>query len=296
MTIRARRRVLGAEDAGDADVVAVASRSCASDASEMSDSKKNEKSMMRAAVDTGVTTGVALGSAALVGTGTTGFIVAGASAAVPGVLSMLADWNGQRRSKRWAKWIAAYVAADENIDAEEVEAHLHANASDPFVQATILEGARAVDEALADEVVPVLARLTRTYVSSGSKADAFFRGTRRMLSDLSDDEVRALTAMVQRVIRLGVVGQVGEVRLMHDKPVGAPVLECTWLVEGEDGKREYRERLNLGHLPHALRLFHLFKVNDLGFDSSAGSFGASSGPGIVHVPVDTFAKLWPLLG
>jgi hypothetical protein len=67
-------------------------------------------------------------------------------------------------------------------------------------QRSTLEAVRRLLDALADEVAAPLAALTTEYVNARKAPDGFFRGTARLLSDLTSEEFAAL-AKVLRFIR-----------------------------------------------------------------------------------------------
>jgi hypothetical protein len=224
---------------------------------------------------------IAAGALAVGATPATSVGLAVGAGLITAVTGRLTGWQSRKRERRVVAWIGAYVEGSPDLDPELVEAEIHAKAEhNPVIQEVILEGARAIDEALADVVLPTLARLTRSYRVSERPADAFFRGVRRMLSDLDGEEFAAFTLLIKRLLsddrvdtveyfRLEIEGKTGEVERWH--VVTTP--------EGKQGG----ERMTCGDIPHALRLFHLLKVNGLGADSSVGGFSAGAGPEIVHI-------------
>jgi hypothetical protein len=126
--------------------------------------------------------------------------LAGALAAAPVVLNAVAQAFLHRSRRRWAIWYEGYKKAADVIDPEVLEAELQANASDPVVQELIVESARAIGEAVADVVIPVMARLTRMYESERRPVDEFFRGMRRVLSDLDSRQFDDLREIVRRAL------------------------------------------------------------------------------------------------
>lgn len=195
----------------------------------------------------------------------------------------------ERRERRWGRWIEAYIRADPSVDEAEVEAHLHAKGDDPLVQEVVLEGVRAIDEALVDIVVPALARLTRQYVTTGRQADGFFRGVRRTLTDLTSEEYAALLGLLQRLEALDVATSQPDVHLHYRATAEQPIPQLHYMRPYSEEERKRRSTFNeavpMGQLDHFLRLFHLLKTNGLGRDSStSGKFGGASGPHVIVVP------------
>jgi hypothetical protein len=193
-------------------------------------------------------------------------LVAGAATVLAGLVGGGFKFLVARAESRWHLWYAAYVEGFAE-DPALVEAHLHAEAEDPIVQELVVENARAIAEALTDSVVPVLARLTREYKSAKRRPDAFFRGMRRVLSDLSEDEYGALRGLVglaasvdPRDNRMRWVGldRIGETVHLHALTVGDPV--------GSLQSERHAESL---WSPVLERLFHLLDANGLATDTHA---------------------------
>lgn len=257
-------------------------------------SAKDKVNVSATAVAAATGGALATGAAPLVA----GLLGAGAGATGP-LLAMVGGWLQEKRERRMSAFLDEYYRAGPSADPEAVEAELHARSDDAIVQELVIEGVRAVDEVLADAVVPILARLTRQYVSQGRGADAFFRGVRRVLNDLSNDEFGALRSIVQRVVALGIPTTPDALRLeQHEghpsKPEG---LTCNWLDEPEDGgKSTWAGRQLLGEAPHARRLFYLLKANGLGEDAPTGGFTSTGGPGVIYVLREVVDRLWVLLG
>jgi hypothetical protein len=138
-----------------------------------------------------------------------------------------------------------------------------AEGDDPVVQEVIVESARAVDECLEDAVVPALARLTRQYASNQTKADSFFRGMRRLLSDLSEEEFAAFRAFVDRILREPLPPGQLVVELVYEDVFPSPIPQL-FMFKGQ-GKAQ--ERVLIGEFGRVARLFHLLKLNDLARES-----------------------------
>ncbi|HEY1693090.1 MAG TPA: hypothetical protein VGG39_13070 [Polyangiaceae bacterium] len=67
----------------------------------------------------------------------------------------------------------------------------------PLSAEFVAEAARLIAEALADEVVPVMGRMVHLYESKGRAADGFFRGVRRVLTDVTSEEFHGLYEIMQ---------------------------------------------------------------------------------------------------
>lgn len=218
-------------------------------------------------------------------------IVAGSAVGLVAILGTASTWLRDRSTRRWTANYAAYLHASPNVDPGVVEAELHAKSDDPHVLELVLENARMIAEALTDSAVPVLGRLTREYVSNDRHADAFFRGMRRLLTDLSEDEFKALGDLMVRASSVTLPGeQPSDVELMvfkftedHEPQlyavrrtiVGAPNdggsnVAGVW--QSKEG--EQQQRLPLGRFEFALRLFNLLKTNGLG-TVGIGKWGVS---------------------
>ncbi len=257
-------------------------------------SARDKVNVSATAIAGGAGAALAAGASPLVA----GLLGAGAGTAGP-LLAMVGGWLQEKRERRLSGFLGEYYRAGPAADPDAVEAELHARSEDPLIQELVIEGLRAVDEVLADAVVPVLARLTREYVSNARGADWFFRGVRRVLSDLTNEEFEALRSIVQRVVAVGIPTAADPLRLEHheghpSKPEG---LTCNWTEEPEDGgKASWAGRKILGDAPHARRLFYLLKANGLGEDAPTGGFTSTGGPGVVYVPREVIDRLWVLLG
>jgi hypothetical protein len=154
-----------------------------------------------------------------------------------------------------------------SVDPELDEAKLHAESSDPIVQQLVIEAARLIGEALVDAVVPAMARLTRAYAAERRPADAFFRGMRRVLTDLSEQEFRDLRALLEAAHPPVEVDNTAwlelEVEFETGATTGPAALKCSAAIpsggqfEGRGGERVGRAP------PSASRLFQLLQVNSL---------------------------------
>lgn len=247
-------------------------------------------------MNVGVTGGAAAGAALLVGASPTAAAIGALGSAAPAVWATIQDANLRRRERRKEAYLDEYVRSDDwlagylegaAVDVEVAERALVLKGAAPEVQDVVIEGARALDEALSDAVVPSLARLTRHYVASAMCADAFFRGMRRLLSELDSDEFVALCELVSALLQVNEILALPVVELQHiSTAVGLPPV-VSYLRPNPSEV----ERVPLGNIPCALRLFHLLKVNGLARDSAAGFWGSISGPQVVVLDVGTVHRV-----
>lgn len=121
---------------------------------------------------------VATGVSADAATG--GLAVAGATG-VEWVAGAISRWRRKRQEKRLEQALEYFEDVDKLI------ALLETNEE---VAAIFLEAMRALEEALSDAAVPILARLAKDYLSVPKpRADRFFRGVLRFVRDASDAEL-----------------------------------------------------------------------------------------------------------
>jgi hypothetical protein len=171
------------------------------------------------------------------------------AAVVGSLTSTLAKALDIKRERRWQRFVQVYVAADGDIDPGVAEATLHAFSEDPDVQEAVLEAVRGIDEALADVVVPALARLTRLYTSTRRPADSFFRGMRRLLQDLNDAAFTELLVFLR-----------------------------SFKANGASSIREVDSEVAPFNTPNMGHILYLLKANALAADEVGVRLGSSHGP------------------
>jgi hypothetical protein len=246
--------------------------------------ENTKKEIVSAVVETAVAGGAgALGVVMGADPVTVALVAAGGVAATKVTNAALAHFLDRVRA-RWADFWDVYRKGRAG-DPDLAEAEVQANSDDPVLRDLVVESARAVAEALADPVIPVLARLTRAYQSEGKVADGFFRGVRRLLTDVTESEFVTLRDLISRVVALPFAPEPTAVELLYfalspDTDVQLNVL-CHVIDGGlSAGPRIAQsvrepERFRLGVFEDALRLFSLIKRNDLGTESM-GRWGVPS--------------------
>jgi hypothetical protein len=212
--------------------------------------------------------------------------VAAAKVLASSLIRKALEWSDARAERRWLAYATEYVGGQDVEDPTYAEAVLHATSDDPRVQELVLESARVIAEALADSVVPAMARLTRCYANKRRSADRFFRGMRRTLTDLSEDEFRDLRDLMNLATGPSFDPSTPrwEIRIVLPQAVSVdasgPMLDCTGVTIVE-GQVKLTTAIPLGVAPvHTPRLLQLLKVNGLA-DSGIERWGASNPPAAI---------------
>jgi len=117
----------------------------------------------------------------------------------PKMMGFLESQWRQRREKRRLVYLAEYLAGEPLDDEGQAEAELQALADDPKLRELVFDAFRVVDDAMAEEAVFVMGRLTRLYRARGLQADAFSRGVRRIMQDITADAFAALREILTAV-------------------------------------------------------------------------------------------------
>jgi hypothetical protein len=140
--------------------------------------------------------------------------------------------------------------------------------ADEEMQELVVESARAIAEALTDAIVPAMARLTRSYAMHRFRADTFFRGMRRLLTDLSDLEFCELRTMLHTAYQSLPEGHAPWVELElrgyrpGDECAQAVLVSAVWPRDGafqrKDGEGPFFPAPRT-----ASRLFHVLQANGL---------------------------------
>jgi hypothetical protein len=205
------------------------------------------------------------------------------------------DGRDRREARAWAAYFDAFLAGEK--DPETALALLAYAAENGVVQEMVAESARAIAECLSPSVVPVMGKMTHQYKTENRKVDGFFRGVRRLLTDLTDDEVRDLRTLMRLAAdaKLPEHHEVIELNFINLPPSQKPQLAYLRPSETAAEKQTgMHQREALGDVPHALRLFQLLKTNDLGRDEASGA-NRLTGPQAVVLRRETVNRLLRLL-
>jgi hypothetical protein len=207
---------------------------------------------------------------------------------------LIANLLHSRSRRRMNAFAIGYLEGASGVDQELVEAQLHARSEDPAVQELVLESARALAEALADSVVPVMARLTRLYITNERPADGFFRGVRRLLTDLTEPEFRDFRAVLEiTAAALSEPVSTDLIELRVEPPAaagGRPQLQLIY-VTTDYGSRTMSDGRTIGFAPDAaVRIFQLLRTHTLGHPG-AGPTGAAL-PTSVLLERAVVRRLW----
>jgi hypothetical protein len=218
----------------------------------------------------------------------------------PDLLRRAADrYFKDRSADRWELYLAELLRGDRAVDPRLV-AKLFAESTDEHVQELVIESARVIAEALATSVMPVMARLTATYAAPpGKRADRFFRGVRRILSDLTEEEFQDMREIVRRVVNVAITPwppwlEVRSTRHISPRrqvgdPPGEPILlVCTGFIAMPapssltPSPPRQTETFELGEPPSTTtRILHLLEVNGLAVPGVSGQ---------LNVPVPTLIE------
>lgn len=118
---------------------------------------------------------------------------------LPPVVMAMTEASARRLKNRgdrfWRSLVADWVR-NSDLTQEEVAGRLESKKDDPAVSDAIWRAVRGMMEAPNEKAAVVLGVLAAQYSRDGRRADAFFRGTVRVLSDLSDEEADELSSML----------------------------------------------------------------------------------------------------
>lgn len=228
-------------------------------------------------------------------------VIAGAALAngAGSILALFQDVAANRRRARVTRWAEAMFSSPEEASAFEQDYKLRAE--NPDFQQLIVEGLRAIDDAIDEAVVPALGRLMGEFLTS--KPDAFFRGVRRLLSDLTSGELFELEQLLQALRHPATAARIGRQTTLccrsvpgrSDQSQGDYVVSCTYPLPPEEARARSlaNDRLDLGQFPSAIRLFHLLKVNGLASEPLGGGmvFGTATGPHVADLNLAVAQRL-----
>lgn len=117
----------------------------------------------------------------------------------PKLMAVLQEKWQQRRDESCFKYLCAYLAGEPLEDEGHAEAELQALADDPKLRELVFDAFRVVDDAMAEEAVFVMGKLTRLYRTNGLQADRMSRGVRRIMQDVNSEDFAALREVLTAV-------------------------------------------------------------------------------------------------
>jgi hypothetical protein len=213
-----------------------------------------------------------------------------AGSAVTVLSTAKAWWNEliDARQEQWWQHVAKNVPPDDLSDIVEHQIH-----QDPRKKSAILESLRALSQALDDAVIPALAALTAEYLREGKSPDAFFRGTARLLTDISAEELNSLRSFVRALIEAEYKGPSFEVHYLPTGYDGKDIVRLKLPNPDEKGQPMYE--VLKATMPYGLRLFSLLKTQHLGRDNLSGFYDVASGPQVLWIERDVVYRLGGLL-
>lgn len=233
------------------------------------------------AVATGVATAAVAGATALADgkSPEQAAILAGASV-LPSILGEVfsAGLDRKRRqAKRFWEELLREIAADEGVTREEVEERIQSLSDEPYVREAIFRSLRALMDFVDDDdaVTVPLARLVAESYRQKARPDAFFRGTARLLTELSAAEVNELRRTLAWAFEGTEAGALRLVVMEHSwgpdrSPVPAPP-HFLRFIKPTGGLAEHHGRLD--GIEDPARLLHLLEAHGLAQHSDdAGYF------------------------
>lgn len=225
-------------------------------------------------------------------------------AAAQAAHGFISDWLHARQDRVFGKWLEGVLKGDTDLDPEIALAHLQAIGDDPIVQQVVLEAVRKLDEVICEAAVPAISKMTLIYLKEHRAADAFFRGTKRTLIELSTEEYSSLTWLLRTALSQKVMDAMdgldidtpgNDIRFTYEHtPQGRYELVFERLLppRGFNIAPSAMSRLKIeGDYFHLLRLFHLLRINELGHPFQRGSLVSSSASNMLIVNIDTLREL-----
>jgi len=238
----------------------------------MSEGKK--ESLVSKAKDTASAlagAGAAAGQVLLVDPGWSkpGLVAAMVLAALfPPVIAAMTETTARRMKTRGDRFYQSMVdswANDENLTAEGVAGRLEARKEDPDVADAVWRAVRGLMDAPNDAAAVPLGVLAADYAREKRKADVFFRGTVRLLSELSASEVGELQALLSWV--LGSTQRQQVLLLARNKTmVDNEIRQTPWQVTTVRDAPERGELVYEEHPTDGDRLLTLLTANGLARD------------------------------
>ncbi|WP_437546098.1 hypothetical protein WME97_41350 [Sorangium sp. So ce367] len=269
----------------------------------MTDREMRERAnaMLKDAANAVIAGGTGAGIALASGAGPSMAAIQGGAGLLPWALTTVfaiaRGWKEREVAKWWYELL--HGQEDDQVTPEEVAGLIDAHQEEPFVRETVLRSVRALGEAVDPAVVTPLAVLAREYVSEQKTPDAFFRGTARVLADLSGGEL----ADLRRVVSWG-LSTCSEDRCMlvafdQDVISGKNKDEwpkIPWRVLMFAGKFKSLDKADgvLDGVSNPNRLLRLLEMNDLATRPSSSAWGVD--PLRIMVETETLSRLARVLG
>jgi hypothetical protein len=270
----------------------------------MSDSEKRAraKSMVKDAGIALLSAGTAAGLAGAGGAGTGLAALSGGAAVLPWALTTVIAIARGWKEREAARWWYELLHGHGNDDAtpEEIAGIIDEHGEKPFVRETILRGVRAIGDAVDPAVVTPLATLARDYVRTERDPDGFFRGTARLLADLSAQELADLRELLAWIsagsardevtVTASDTEQIGK-NQWRDIPWRIRFLRDEFVGVKTDNPDPY---VTMVGIADPVRLFHLLRLNGLGMEGHGMSYDA--GPGKIVLVRSVIDRLRTVLG
>jgi hypothetical protein len=228
----------------------------------------------------------------------------GAASAGLSLGGKLWQWTAEKVEHRRTEWVRAYLGADTTVDIDPaiLDARLRAVGERPEIQALLLLAVRALDEVLAEAAVPALGRLVRDYEARGAGADAFFRGAKSLLCEVTDAELDDFGLIVREIVK-------APLSTTHIHIATNALVPNRVKVRSGDAESNHRDHdhdlwdIDVGPYTSGLRFAELIEAHRLGAPSRSGGtlidnddLERRSWPFVVVVPIATLRRLQELLG
>ncbi|WP_437783302.1 hypothetical protein [Sorangium sp. So ce1097] len=269
----------------------------------MDDREKRERArtMVKDAAAALISAGTSAGVAAASGAGSGMVAISGGASLLPWalttVLGIACRWKELETTKWWYGLL--HGQGDDETTPEEIAGLIDAHQEEPFVRETILRSVRALLDAVDPAAVSPLAVLAREYVGEQKTPDAFFRGTTRVLAELSGNELADLRKVVSWVLSACKEDRCMLVAFDQDFSAGDheddwPTIPWRVLMFTGGSKSLQDADSVLEGTQNPVRLLRLMEVNDLATRPSMPGWGVD--PLRVTVEIHTLGRLARVLG
>ena len=182
----------------------------------------------------------------------------------PALAADLQQWG----RRRYEQWFHGYLA-DSDTSPETAAEEFVEKLADDNIKAVVADHFRRIQEAIDEEVIPVLGALARSYTMTGAKPDRFFRRATALVQELAGDEAKSLCRMLEA--------------LRPKADDRAKVRDEDHVVlwrfpSGDPDAGVERPGDDLGSFPPALELVALLKSHGFAKEQVGGLWGAQTGP------------------